>query len=379
MYQEHTVGVVVVAYNEEGLVGEVIDTLPSFIDRAYVVDDGSTDGTWAEIQTHAQRVNEALGTDETVPADDTESSETLRVTEGPELTDGQSDGAAGQVRMADNGDQRESPRGDGGFERTVVPIRHETNQGVGGALATGYQRAREDGMDVTVVMAGDNQMDPEECHRIIAPVVEGRAEYAKGNRLLNPELRAEMPNWRLFGNTVLTILTKIASGYWQMMDPANGYTAISHEALERLDLDELYAEYGAAHDILIKLNVEDVCIADVPVPASYGEAESDIAYSSFVPNLSLLLLRGFCWRLKTKYLVRDCHPFVLFYGLGVLGGTVALLEWVGALLDDDDAGTRSVLSTVLFLVSSALVTFGMVFDHLDNQDLELRADDRRES
>lgn len=352
MYQGKTIGAVVVAYNEEGLVGNVIDTLPDFVDKAYVVDDASTDGTWEEIQTHARRANEQRA--------------------GIDHTNGTQ--PARDIRQFDD-DQQEMPRGDGGVDRPVVPIRHETNTGVGGALKTGYRHAYEDEMDVTVVFAGDGQMDPEQCHRIVAPVAEGRADYAKGNRLLDAELREEMSTWRLFGNSLLTVLTKIASGYWQMMDPANGYTAISYEALDELDLEGVYDDYGAAHDILIRLNVENMRIADVPLPASYGEEESGIKYSSFVPNLSLLLLRRFLWRLKTKYLVRDCHPFVLFYGLGILGGTVALVEGLRSVIDSDSSRTRSMLAGVLLLVSSSLVTFGMVFDRLDNRDLEFRTDE----
>jgi glycosyltransferase involved in cell wall biosynthesis len=346
MYKDKTVAVVVVAHNEEGLVGGVIDTLPSFVDRAYVVDDGSTDGTWAEIQAHADRID---------PSDGGES--------GPDL-DGSSETDTGW----------EVPRGDGGVTRSVVPIRHETNRGVGAAIKTGYQHAYEDGMDVTVVMAGDGQMDPEECHRIVRPVADGRADYAKGNRLLDPELREEMSSWRLFGNTVLTVLTKIASGYWKMMDPANGYTAISYRALDALDIDDIYDDYGAAHEILIRLNVQNMTVADVPLPASYGEEQSGIRYSSFVPNLSALLLRGFLWRLGVKYVVRDCHPFVLFYTFGALGGVVGLLEWARSAIDGDSR-VRSLLAGVLVLISCGLLAFGMVFDMLDNEDLEFRVED----
>ena len=348
MYQEKTVGLVIVAYNESGLVGDVIDALPKFVDRAYVVDDASTDGTWDEIRTYARRVNERRRNTDHVP-------------EGfpPEAT-------------PDGEKPREVPRGDGGFDRTVVPIRHETNTGVGGARKTGYRHAREDGVDVVVAMDGDGQMDPDQCHRLVAPIAEERADYAKGNRLLDPELREEMSTWRLFGNSLLTALTKVASGYWKTMDPANGYTAISHEALSELELDDVYDGYGSAHDILIRLNVDNMRVADVPLPASYGDEESGIRYTSFVPNLSLVLLRGFLRRLRTKYLVRDCHPFVLFYVLGALGGTVVLIERMRSLLDDEGSPTRSLAATVLLLVSAGLVTFGMVFDLLDNEDLEYR-------
>jgi glycosyltransferase involved in cell wall biosynthesis len=360
MYQGKTVGVVVVAHNEEGLVGEVIETLPAFVDRAYVVDDASTDDTWAEIQRHAQRANERRG--------------------GVCTPDAQSASLAGVDTTRSDGGRSSNDRSNGsgsdggpsGSEQPVVPIRHEENRGVGGAIKTGYHHAYEDGIDVTVVMAGDGQMDPQYCDRIVAPVASGRADYAKGNRLLDPELREEMSTWRLFGNSLLTGLTKIASGYWKTMDPANGYTAISHEALDELDIDAVYDDYGAAHDILIRLNVSNMRVADVPLPASYGEEESGIEYSSFVPNLSALLLRGFLRRLRTKYLVRDCHPFVLFYGLGAVGGAVALVETLRSLVDSNDSRARSLAATVLLLVSGALVTFGMVFDLLDNEDLEFR-------
>ena len=371
MYQDKTIGAVVVAHNEEGLVGEVIDTLPAFVDRAYVVDDASTDETWAEIQEYARRVNDRRGGVCTL----TDAATDYATNDG-HAVDGDDHAETSDDNTA-NADEspRGIPRGDGGFERPVVPVRHEENQGVGGAIKTGYRHAYEDGIDVTVVMAGDGQMDPEQCHRIVAPVAEGRADYAKGNRLLESELREEMSTWRLFGNSLLTVLTKIASGYWKMMDPANGYTAISHAALEELDIEAVYDDYGAAHDILVRLNVANMRVADVPLPASYGEEESGIEYSTFVPNLSALLLRGFLWRLHTKYLVRDCHPFVLFYSLGALGGTIALVEQLRGLLDSDSSRARSLAGTVLLLVSASLVTFGMVFDLLDNEDLEFRVDE----
>ena len=180
MYNEHTVAVVVPAYNESGFVGEVIETLPAFVDRVYAIDDQSTDETWDEITAAAAAVNDTASTD-----------------------------------------------GGAAFDQRVVPIRHETNRGVGGAIKTGYLRAREDAVDVTAVMGGDGQMDPTQLERIIQPITTGEAEYAKGNRLINSEDHAEMPRFRLVGNRILTLLTKIASGYWRVGDPQMGYTAIS--------------------------------------------------------------------------------------------------------------------------------------------------------
>ncbi|GAJ01980.1 unnamed protein product, partial [marine sediment metagenome] len=160
----------------------------------------------------------------------------------------------------------------------------------------------EDGMDVVVVMAGDNQMDPDYLPDILAPVVEGRADYSKGNRLLSPEYRKGMSGWRLFGNLVLTLLNKVASGYWHIVDPQNGYTAISRQTLERIDLDSIYPWYGYPNDMLIKLNVYGFRVVDVPHPARYGNEKSKITYGKYILKVSWLLLKGFFWRLKMKHI-----------------------------------------------------------------------------
>ena len=142
---------------------------------------------------------------------------------------------------------------------------HERNRGVGAAIATGYKKALEEGMDITVVMAGDNQMDPRFLPELLQPLVEG--QYAKGNRLARVDDRQGMSNWRYFGNWVLTLLTKIASGYWRIRDPQNGYTAITETALNRNDLDDLCPRYGYCNDVLARLNAAGGRVVDVPMPA----------------------------------------------------------------------------------------------------------------
>ncbi|WP_336003524.1 glycosyltransferase family 2 protein [Halorientalis halophila] len=323
MYRGRTVAVVVPAYNEAGLVGEVLDSVPAYVDRIYVVDDCSTDDTWAEIRDHSEPEQPAV------------------------------------AAKADGG--RSTDR--------IVPIRHEENRGVGGAIKTGYQRALRDGMDVTAVVAGDGQMDPSILDRFVEPIVDGRADYAKGDRLQSRELRSAMSSFRSAGNFLLTFLTKLASGYWRTNDPQNGYTAISLDALERIDLDGLYDRYGFSNDLLITLNAHGFRVADVPMQAVYGDEESHIRYSSFVPRLSALLLTGFLWRLKVKYCLVDFHPLVFLYGLGTLGGAAGLsfaaltLAGGGSLL----AGSVSVL---MLLVSCALLVFAMIFDMQHNEHLE---------
>lgn len=324
MYRGQTVAVVIPAYNEEQFIGSVIDEIPDFVDRLYAVDDCSTDGTWEAIREHA-----------TADAD----------TKGTVTPDG------GQIQSR------------------VVPIRHETNQGVGGAIKTGYQRALQEGIDVTAVIAGDGQMDPDILDRFIDPIVEGTADYTKGNRLQAADLHSEMPAWRQLGNSLLTFLTKIASGYWKMTDPQNGYTAISLSALEALDLDVLYDRYGFSNDILVNLNAHGFRVADIPMKAVYGDEESDIRYSSFVPSLSVLLFRDFLWRLKTKYMIVDFHPLVFFYMLGTVGSLIGFLYGLSVLFLNPSLLAGGI-SLLILLFSSTLLVFAMVFDMQHNEDLE---------
>lgn len=202
------IGVVVPAYNEELLIGETLTGIPEYVDRIYVIDDGSIDRT-------------------------------------------------GKI-VKNLGDPR------------IVYLRHEINKGVGAGIIDGYKLALKDEMDIVAVMAGDNQMDPAQLPRLIFPIIEGRADYTKGNRLLTDDFMTGMSKWRSFGNLLLSFITKIGSGYWQVMDPQNGYTAISRQALEVIDLDSVYPYYGYCNDLLIKLNAFGMRVMDVVMPARYG-------------------------------------------------------------------------------------------------------------
>lgn len=273
VYDGKAVGVVVPVYNEERFVGEVIETMPEFVDGVFVVDDCSDDASWEEILAHA---GEGVQT--------AESSTALE----PTLT---ASTARGEASWPDGGSTE---------TQMVVPARHESNVGRGGAVKTGYDMALENGMDVVAVMDGDGQMDPDNLDAIVDPVAAGEAGYAKADRLSSGADRGKMPGWRLFGNVLLTGLTKVASGYWDMRDPQNGYTAISSDVLERLEYDDLYEGYGFLNDLLIRLGCYGVSVADVPMDAVYGEETSGIRYRTFVPRLSLLLLRGFLRRVWTK-------------------------------------------------------------------------------
>lgn len=242
MYKGKKIGVSTAAYNEERFIKEVIETMPSFVDRIYVTNDCSTDRT-AEI---LQSIED---------------------------------------------------------ERLVV-ITHPRRMGAGAATLPGHKKALEDGIDVVAVMAGDGQMDPSILHKILDPVVEERADYAKGDRLSTASYRKEMSAWRLFGNFLLTYLTKIASGYWHVADPQNGYTAISRGVLERIDLSKVETGFAFENDLLVKLHVCGARVVSVPHPARYRGEHSKIKYLHFMVTTSWLLLKDFLWRLWVEYVRR---------------------------------------------------------------------------
>lgn len=327
MYGGETVGVVVPAFNEEGFVGEVIDTMPDYVDRIYLVDDGSTDGTWNEIQRHVSNIPPES---RTLPAEP-------------------------------------------GFEERFVPIQHDRNIGAGAALKTGYKRALVDGIGVTAVMAGDAQMDPNILHTFLDPIVEGDVDYTKGNRLHDTELRKEMPFVRLFGSYILTVLTRIASGYWSMRDSQNGYTAISLDALRAINLDELVDDFGTPNELLTRLNVHDMSIADVPMPANYGDEDSHIQYRTYIIWMSALLLRNFLWRLHQKYPLSRFHPLSVCYlfgvgslGVGIVGGLSALWTVVSAEGSISSVG----LHLLIVLGGVLIIMIAMLLDKRVNEHLE---------
>ena len=313
MYENTTVGVVVPAYNEAAHIGEVIGSIPSFVDRCYVVDDCSTDGTWAEITAHVEPnaprpIVTADGGVDRDPPDGRGGGGATPATNGPAADVGgaRTAGAARSSTGEGSGvGLSASPGADGEYEDTVVPVRHRVNRGRGGAVKTGYQLALVEGMDVVAVMDGDGQMDPDVLNRIIDPVVAGDADYAKGNRLVDADHWEAMSRWRLFGNAVLSLLTKVASGYWLMRDPQNGYTAVSAETLTDVGVDHLYEDYGFLNDVLVRMGAHGKRVVDVPMTAVYEDEESGIQYRSFVPKLSALLLCGFLWRIWTTYGLGD--------------------------------------------------------------------------
>lgn len=315
MYKDKSVCVVVPAYNEETQILKVIDSMPDFVDLMVIVDDASTDGTAAVIRERAA------------------------------------------------------------VNRRIILLVHESNQGVGGAIATGYKRARDDGFDVTAVMAGDGQMDPEDLPRILDPIVEGQADYAKGNRLFFGDAWNMIPHYRYLGNSTLSLFTKIASGYWHLADSQSGYTAISKIALKRIDIEAIYKNYGMPNDLLIKLNYHDFRVKDVHIKPVYHIGESSgIKLSRVIPRISWILFKGFWKRLFFKYVIKDFHPLIFFYGFSflLLSASIPLiLRLIVVWAVRGDIPDINAMALIFTLISGLqTLFFGMWFDMEYNKELK---------
>jgi glycosyltransferase involved in cell wall biosynthesis len=312
VFEGKRVGVVVPAFDEETLIAATLGGIPPLADRIFVVDDGSSDRT----------------------------AECARET----------------------GDPR------------VEVLSHERRSGVGAAILTGYRRALAEGLDVVVVMNGDNQMDAEDLPTLVEPVARGELDYAKANRLFTGQAWELIPKTRFFGNAILSMLTKIASGYWHVADSQSGYTVISRAMLERLDLDRVYTQYGFPNDMLVHLNVWNARVRDFPSRPIYGVGErSAMRYRHVVPRISWLLLKGFFWRLWEKYVKRDFHPLVFFYVMGfiatVAGVGLGLVVVAFRIAGDSIPVATVVLVAVLVISGLQFTLFAMWFDMESNKDL----------
>lgn len=314
MYKGKTVSVVVPCYNEETQIMIVVDTMPEIVDKIVIINDVSKDRT-GEIVAEAAKTN-----------------------------------------------------------NKIILINHEVNQGVGGAIATGYEWSRDNEIDIAVVMAGDAQMDPDDLPAILDPVADGEVDYSKGNRLFTGEAYQKIPKVRYFGNSVLSLFTKIASGYWHVADSQTGYTAISLKALKTIDWQKMYKRYGQPNDLLVKLNIYDFKVRDVPVEPVYDVGEkSGINIGKVIFTIPKLLVKLFFHRMKEKYVIRNFHPLVLFYMMGFLFLFITILFTIRLIylwVTTGNVPEITALTTMFSFMSSSLFTlFGMWFDMETNKHL----------
>lgn len=277
--------------------GTVIRTMPSFVDDIVVVDDCSTDSTLESVSAEKD----------------------LRVT----------------------------------------LVRHEVNQGLGATLIDAHRKAMRLGADISVVMAGDAQMDPAYLPALLDPIVEDGYEFTKGNRFFSATSWKGMPRHRIFGNILLTFLTKVATGYWDIFDPQNGYTAMARQAQLEVDWDAVARDYSFENDVLAQLGLNGRRVKDVNIPAVYGEESSHIRLWKVVPSLLLTLRRAFWRRIMTNYVIESFSPVALFMfsGLALLVWSVAFGAWVVA---QRIGGVSPTTATVMIAVLPLLVGFELL-------------------
>lgn len=286
------------AYNEAAHIADVIRRMPPIVDRIIVVDDHSSDNTAEAAQA--------------------------------------------------TGDSR------------VQAIRNPKNLGVGGATIAGYRRALEDGADVVVKVDSDGQMDPQVIPKLVKPIVEGNADYTKGFRFHDRESLRKMPKARLIGNLGLSYLVKMASGYWNIFDPTNGFTAIHRSSLAMIDLDNLSRDYFFETDMLCNLYRVQATVKDVPLPTHYGDEVSELSLLKTLMKFPGKLFRAYIQRIIWHYYIRDFSTFSLLFLVGWLlilfgigfGATVWYLN--------ASRGVVTTTGTVMISVVPLFVGFQMV-------------------
>ncbi|MDD4205411.1 MAG: glycosyltransferase family 2 protein [Candidatus Delongbacteria bacterium] len=315
MYKEKKIAVIVPCFDEETQIKKVLVSMPDCVDQIIIVDDKSRDNTVKVVNSVKENYNK------------------------------------------------------------IILIEHKKNQGVGGAIASGYKWARDNNFDVAAVMAGDAQMDPHDLFNILDPVVSGEVDYSKGNRLFTGEAFKKIPKIRYFGNSVLSLLTKIASGYWHIADSQSGYTAINNKALHLIDWDKMYKRYGQPNDLLVRLNIYNMKVRDVQINPVYGVGEkSGIKLRKILFSLSWLLLKLFFYRMKEKYVIRDFHPLVLFYsfGAGLAAVSVPLFFRMAyyAVINGDTPKINFLTWMLCVIMSVQFILFAMWFDMEYNKELK---------
>jgi len=309
MYRGKKIALVIPAYNEEKLIRPTLESVPGIIDKVYVIDDGSTDSMANVVREYIQ------------------------------------------------------------MDSRVELIQHGRNRGVGQGVITGYKKSSSENYDITVVVGGDNQMPLEQVHDFLDPLIDGEADYAKGNRfLIEKSIFEDMPRIRLVGNSIISLLTKVASGYYKIFDMVDGYTAITKRAVDLINWDKAWKGYGYPMDFLIRLNAYSLRVKDIPRRTIYleGERQSQIKGVKYAFKVSPMLLKGFIWRLVKKYMFRDFHPLVFFYfggmtllPIGVLWGLFLLYcQIVGRGV----SGPRAVLCALFIIIGMQFILFAMLFD-----------------
>jgi glycosyltransferase involved in cell wall biosynthesis len=361
MLNKKTVAVVVPAYNEERQIKMVLETMPDFVDRIIVVNDYSSDNT-------AKVVSEFIENDETpvVPLEkNNKKIKRSRYNEAELVVQQINSKEEKKFTPSEIIDKRPN-------NSRIVLINHLKNGGKGAAISTGYKWARDNKIDCTATMDGDGQMDPDELESICKPIVRGEVDYVKGNRLIHRSALLVVPKIRYLGNSILTILSKFASGYWHVSDTQTGYTAISFDALNAIRIHKIYKRYGYPNDMLVKLNIAMCSISEVPIKPVYNVGEkSKMKIPVVIPKISFLLIKSFFKRLWLKYFFRSFHPlFILFHlGVSLLGLSVPYgIKIIRKEIEGGKLLEATILAFMFLFISGMQFIFSSIW--MDIQDNE---------
>lgn len=249
-------------------------------------------------------------------------------------------------------------------DRRVTLVTHSTNQGIGGAMASGYRKAIELGADIVVKMDGDDQMDPAYLAELVRPLVLGEADYAKGNRWENGEMLASMPALRRTGNLALSFLTKVVSGNWRLFDPNNGYHAVRTSVLRKLNLDKLAKDYYFEINMLVELSILRAVVQDVAIPARYGDEVSSLRIGRILRRFPPLLARSLARRIWQQYFIRDFVPASLFLLLGGLLASAGVLYGASAWWLSYQRGVETPAGSVMLAVVPLLMGYQLLLQAL---------------
>ncbi len=321
MYNHRKIAVVIPAYNEQKLIIPTLKNVPSYFDNIYVINDGSKDATEKKVKSYRKR----------------------------------------------NSDKR------------IKIINHIENKGLGQAIITGYKKASEENNKIIFVVGGDFQMDLSEAERFITPLISNEADFTKGNRFMySKNIKEDMPRIRLIGNSLLSLMTKFASGYWKIFDSNDGYTAIRKEALDRIDWTTATKGYGYNGDWMALFNLANIRIKDIPRRPIYlkGERQSQIKIVKYMMKVAPRLVYRFFWRIRKKYLSMNFHPLALFYLFGflllppgLLLGIYLITKWI-IYYPIAIPGTKAILATLLMIMGTLFLLFALLLDVQDNEKLQ---------
>lgn len=306
MLENHTIAVVIPSFKVSNQVLSVLKEIGPEVDKIYVVDDACPDGSGRLVQTKC-------------------------------------------------------------LDSRVEVLFHETNLGVGGATKTGYSKALQLGFDIVVKLDGDGQMDPSLIKQIVSPIVRGQADYVKGNRFDKIEDLKQMPKVRIFGNAVLSLVSKVSTGYWNITDPTNGFTAIHKSVLRELQLPKISNDYFFESDMLFRLSIGGAVVKDLSIAATYGSEESNLRVWKTIRDFPMKYFRNFNKRIFYSYYLRELNIASLELPAGILlfvfGVYFGLTRWADAASNGIPATAGTVmLSAVPVILGFQLILAFVSYD-----------------